>query len=123
MKSLLSNASARFASLVSSIASSNTKIKSNLERVGEQAEVLQCEFLDAISRFARMGVKFDIILLDPPYQTDFGERAINEIVSKKILEQDGIIVFETSQDFDFSENFEVDERKYGTKKVYFLKQK
>ena len=98
-------------------------IKTNLEKVGEQAEVLQSDYLDAISRFARMGVKFDIVFLDPPYKSEFGFSAINEIVNKKILEKDGIIVFETSENFNFSEKFNVDERKYGSKKVYFLKQK
>lgn len=97
-------------------------IKNNLKRVGDDAEVLQKDYLDAISSFASKGVKFDIIFLDPPYETDLGEKAIEEISRKKILDENGIIVFETSKSFDFSKNFEVDERKYGSKKVYFLKQ-
>lgn len=65
--------------------------------------------------------KFDIVLLDPPYKTDLGLRAIEKIINNNMLNENGIIIFETSVDMDFDfnyENFEITKRKYGTVLVY-----
>lgn len=65
--------------------------------------------------------KFDIVLLDPPYKTDLGEKAINIIISQNKLNENGIIIFETSADMQFNFNFEgytITNRKYGTVMVY-----
>ena len=97
-------------------------IKSNLEIVGEQAEVLQMDFADALAKFASKGVKFDIIFLDPPYNSDSGLRAIREIKEKNLLNEGGIVVLESSQNLkDECEKFySTDERKYGAKRLYIL---
>lgn len=97
-------------------------IKNNLKKIGEDAEVFQMDFLDAISRFASLGVKFDLILLDPPYNSDFGIRAICEIKEKHILEDGGVILFETDQNLleDCKKLFETKEKKYGAKRLYVL---
>lgn len=97
-------------------------IKANLKIVGAEAEVLQLDFLDALSRFAGKGVKFDIIFLDPPYSTDFGIKAISEVKEKHLLSEGGVIVFETDRDLkeECEKFFDTDERKYGAKRLYIL---
>jgi len=65
--------------------------------------------------------KFDIVLLDPPYKTDLGVKAIDKIVYENKLNDNGIIIFETSVDLSFNfnyEGFEITKRKYGTVMVY-----
>lgn len=65
--------------------------------------------------------RFDIVLLDPPYMTDFGSRAIDYIIKNDRLNTGGIIIFETSNDiaFDFEyQGFVITKKKYGTVAVY-----
>ncbi|MDR1917983.1 MAG: RsmD family RNA methyltransferase [Christensenellaceae bacterium] len=42
--------------------------------------------------------QYDLIFLDPPYFSNFGETAIKMICDKKLLKENGIIVFETDKD-------------------------
>lgn len=73
--------------------------------------------------------KFDIIFLDPPYKTEFGVEATKTIIEKNLLEEDGIIVFETDQkEEQYIEKLEQyvvvkDLRKYGRVNLVFLNRK
>ena len=65
--------------------------------------------------------KFDIVLLDPPYKTDFGIKAIETLIKKDLLSENAIVIFETSEEkeFDFNlDNFKTAKKKYGTVAVY-----
>jgi 16S rRNA (guanine(966)-N(2))-methyltransferase RsmD len=64
-------------------------------RLEEQARVLQG---DGIAFLSSCREKYDVIFLDPPYQTDLMDRAL-ELVSKiDILSEHGIIICETMAD-------------------------
>ena len=39
-------------------------------------------------------LKFDLVFLDPPYASGFGEKAINQLNDLKLLNKNAIIVFE-----------------------------
>ena len=73
--------------------------------------------------------KFDIIFLDPPYNTDLGVKAIVKIIEKDLLSDDAIIIVETDDEEKVTNeviNREVqvyDVRKYGKVKLVFLKRK
>ena len=72
-------------------------IQDNLKecRLEGQARVLQG---DALAFLSSCREKFDVIFLDPPYQTDLMDRAL-ELVSKiDILSEHGIIICETMAD-------------------------
>ena len=63
------------------------------------------------------------MILDPPYKTDFGRTSIDYIVNNNLLNPNGIIIFETSDNIDFDFNydgFEIKRKKYGTVAVYKL---
>ena len=74
--------------------------------------------------------KFDIILLDPPFVTDFGVKAILKIDELKILEKDGVLIFEHSSEQKIDDLIDlvslkhlkmVDTKKYGYISVdYFV---
>ena len=60
--------------------------------------------------------KFDIVLLDPPYKTNFGLDAIRTLIEKDLINHGGIIIFETSEENNFDLNFEgfdIKKKKYG----------
>lgn len=63
--------------------------------------------------------KFDIIFLDPPYNSGLAEKALSLIFEKDVLTDDGIVVLERDEtdDFSFSDAHLVKEKKYGRTKI------
>lgn len=80
---------------------------------------------DAFTALEKLKSKhFDIVFLDPPYDTNMGERAVEYIMNQNMLAHDGIIVFETDTAFtnpDFH-RFNVRIKEYGRAKIYFIKE-
>ena len=70
--------------------------------------------------------QFDIIFLDPPYDSDFSIKAVEKITSLGLLKEDGIIVIETDDEPKMKEDLQkinanvYDLRKYGRVKLFFL---
>ena len=70
-------------------------IRENLNAVGlaGQASVQQG---DAVAFLAGCRRKFDLILLDPPYQSDLLERCLETVTKFDILSEHGIMICESS---------------------------
>lgn len=77
-------------------------VRENLElcRLAERAQVI-CG--DSIAQLASLRTKFDIVFLDPPYDSTLLEQAIEKLVSFDILAPDGIIVAESALDKPLAE--------------------
>lgn len=41
---------------------------------------------------------FDIIFIDPPYKSDFGEKSINYIINNNLINKNGLIIWEHDKD-------------------------
>jgi len=73
--------------------------------------------------------KFDIVFLDPPYNTNLVINAISKIIENDLLSNDAIIIAETdSEEKIIAEITNIkmqvyDIRKYGKAKLVFLKRK
>ena len=82
---------------------------------------LTCDFYDALKKFSESGVKFDIIFLDPPFDSDLADIAISKILKFDLLSDGGVIVHERSVESvsKFAQKV-TDTRKYGTVAVDFL---
>ena len=95
-------------------------IRENVKGFTEDFEILKMDFkvfLNSINE------QFDIVLLDPPYQTDFGIHAIKLLLKNNLLSDGAIVIFETSADLTFDldlPSFEIVKKKYGTVAVYKL---
>lgn len=72
-------------------------IRENLKATGfdGSARVVQG---DALSFLASCGEKFDVVFLDPPYQTDLLDRALDAMIRFDILREHGIIICESALD-------------------------
>ena len=81
-------------------------------------EIKNVDFYDGI----KGNGKYDIIFLDPPYESDLAEIAISKIYKFGILNDDGVIVWEHSASKDTSKfkHKITDSRKYGSVVVDFL---
>ncbi len=69
-------------------------IKENLKKCGFNAEVLQT---DAVTYLQR-GEKFDIVFVDPPYDSEYYEIVMKNINLFDILNEGGIIIIESRVD-------------------------
>lgn len=93
-------------------------IKENLKGIDGDYEILQ---IDAMEFLKVNNETFDIVLLDPPYATELGVKAIKFLIENERINSKGIIIFETSidKDFDFSfDGYSVIKKRYGTVAVY-----
>lgn len=95
-------------------------INKNLEKnnVKDFFKVTNCDALDFIGRSTE---KFDIIYIDPPYQSGLEEQILSTV--DKILAEKGIIVYETEKGFKSCDNSVLkikDERKYGRAYLTFF---
>ena len=80
--------------------------------------------VDAFSFLKRTGESFDIVFLDPPYNTGLLTRALGELAKCKCLRSGGIVVAESEYGGEEAENdgFEVVRRaKYGKTVISVLK--
>ena len=69
-------------------------LSKNLERVTEPYEVIIGDFKEALNTFKRKLLKFDLVLLDPPYKSDFGDQAMDFLVKNNMLSKGAIVVYE-----------------------------
>lgn len=94
-------------------------VRENLKITGleERARVSRG---DALS-YLRSGEKFDIVFLDPPYDSDLLEKSINSATGFDILREDGIIICESRKDKILPEpgreGYSKKEYKYGKIKL------
>lgn len=74
-------------------------IRENLKTVNfsQQAQVIQG---DALAFLSSCQEQFDLIFLDPPYQTDLLERCLGVIVQFDILKEHGIMVCESAAEHE-----------------------
>lgn len=104
-------------------------IKENLKNTNleENSNIINKDFVQALKYLAKENKKFDIIFLDPPYKSDFSEKAIDEIISLNLLSKDGIIILETDDKNKKEEilrknDIEIfSEREYGNVLLIFIR--
>ena len=72
-------------------------INKNIRTLNESSnsEVLQYDYKDALNCFIERKIRFDIVILDPPYKLDVIEEIINILINNELLKEHGIIVIET----------------------------
>ena len=100
-------------------------IKANLKftRLEEDAEVITGRCFGNNRVLENRNERFDIIFMDPPYAGGFYEPVLKEILNAGILSEEGYVVAESANDFDFPKvaGFKINkERKCGPAVMTFL---
>ncbi|MBQ7351908.1 MAG: 16S rRNA (guanine(966)-N(2))-methyltransferase RsmD [Clostridia bacterium] len=96
-------------------------IKQNFKKAKETPNLVEKDYIQALNTLKNNA--FDYIFLDPPYATDFGDKALKIIAEFDILAQDGLIIYEHLVDKNFSipNGYELlDAKKYGTIVVSYI---
>ncbi|MDR0751526.1 MAG: 16S rRNA (guanine(966)-N(2))-methyltransferase RsmD [Christensenellaceae bacterium] len=73
-------------------------IKSNLEKINSESQIISKDYRACISELALRGFVFDIIFIDPPYESKIENEVLTLIAEKEILNAGGIIVLERKRD-------------------------
>ncbi len=97
-------------------------INNNINKLNiDNAKVLKGDYKSILNN---INTKFDLIFLDPPYETNYLEESIKLIINNELLKESGLIICESSSldKIIYPNNFEVyKEKKYGDKYVVILK--
>ena len=102
-------------------------IRKNVEKthMEAQAQILNLDFEKCLDNLK--GKQFDIIYIDPPYETDYIYKAIKKINENNITKENSLIIAETDDEKRIEEEIKnleieiVDKRKYGRATIIFLK--
>jgi len=78
------------------------------------SEIYNLDYMGLLEKLRNQ--KFDIVFLDPPYESDFGVRAIEFLIQNKMAK---LTVFESDRNHDF-DGLNLRVKKYGKAVVHFL---
>lgn len=115
---------AKYAYLVDKNKIATNIIKRNVNNlnINDKVEILNMDYKRVIEYLSDK--KIDLIFLDPPYKTDYIEESIKLIDKHNILNDNGLIICESSSldKIVYNEKYkEIKNKKYGDKWVVILK--
>lgn len=93
----------------------------------EQIQYYEMDFRQLLK--TKITEPFDIIFMDPPYETDFAYEAVKILLDNDLIQAKSMIIIETDQEKKIKEQLKkleieiMDERKYGRAHLIFLSQK
>ncbi|HEY6200479.1 MAG TPA: 16S rRNA (guanine(966)-N(2))-methyltransferase RsmD [Candidatus Binatia bacterium] len=102
-------------------------IEENVQTLGygASARVVTAPVFKAVRSLARSGERFDLILLDPPYERGLAGEALKEIAKEGVLAEDGVVVAEHSVRDRLEEKYGAlvltDRRRYGDTALSFYR--
>ena len=95
----------------------------------EQVCIINKKHIQVLENFKNKNEKFDIVFLDPPYDTNLSEESTQYIIENNLLNEDGIIIIETDNKDRVIEGLDCEKidiydiRKYGRVSLIFLERK
>lgn len=100
-------------------------IVKNIEKIDvKNCKAIKADYKEALTILSKKNIKFDLIFLDPPYNTNYIEKSIEYIEKLELLNINGIIICENNQldRIIYPSTYEaIKEKKYGDKWVVILK--
>lgn len=103
-------------------------IKANIQacRMEEESEVLRSDALRSIKMLGGRGVRFDLIMMDPPYKIANSIPSIlSEIEENQLLAEDGLIICEHGKELELPEQIgsfvKYRHEKYGITAISFFR--
>lgn len=69
-------------------------VKKNTHGMSEDFEIINSNYEDALKLFRARGIKFDLVYLDPPYNSDFASNSMKLLSDYGLLVENSLIVVE-----------------------------
>jgi 16S rRNA (guanine966-N2)-methyltransferase len=104
-------------------------IKDNLRKVGliEKGIVLNKKVSPAIKQLSNEGRRFDLVLMDPPYNKGLADKTLSLLAGSDVLDPESMVVVEHAKregiEKKYSDLVMKDQRKYGDTRVSFFEMK
>lgn len=103
-------------------------VQMNLEKtkLKSKSKVLEMDYSKCLKKSKEENMKYDIVFIDPPYDSNLIYLAVKEIMELELLTKDGIIIAETDNEKQIINeigklNVNIfDKRKYGRAILLFL---
>lgn len=87
-------------------------------QAGDSAKLINGDFRSCLEKLGFSGVKFDVILMDPPYEAGYYDEAFELINEYDLLDEGSIVIAEHLYDIKLSTTYgkisKIKEKKYGT---------
>ena len=101
-------------------------IKKNVEKthMEQHTQIFNTDFESCLEKVKNE--QFDIIYLDPPYETDYIQKSLEKIIQLNITKEESLIIIETDDEQRIEKEIKnidvkiVDKRKYGRATIIFL---
>lgn len=100
-------------------------LKKNIKKLDKinKSKIYEDDIFDFLSSSKNIDNMFDIIFLDPPYKENRIREILENIIEKKILNNNGLIILHRHRKdkTDISDKLNIiDVRYYGISKIYFI---
>lgn len=100
-------------------------IQKNLNKLSEVRKVYQLDYQKACLLLQEQKRQFDLIFLDPPYETDYLKKALLLISKYQLLKEDGLVICESASlnriIYEKDAYTSWKEKRYGDKFVVILR--
>ena len=102
-------------------------IVGNYAKCKLKPNLIKNNYLKALKLLKENDNKFDFVYLDPPFATNYGVKAIKLIAEYDMLNEDGVVIYESLKDNkidNIDEYYElIDVKYYGTIAVTYLQKR
>ena len=97
-------------------------LKENAKKLGIQADFYPGDTIKLLSKLSKDGKSFDVIYVDPPYQSGLYDSVLKIVKEKNVLTDNGIIILEHPADLGIKiDGYELIKQKtYSGKTLSFL---
>ena len=115
---------AKYAYLVDNSKEAIKVIEKNINALKiDNVKVIKDDYNNALNYFKNNNIKFDLVLLDPPYKDNYIDNIIRYLLNNNLLNDKAIIVCE--YEFDINKEYDklklIKEKKFGYKKIIIFK--
>lgn len=101
-------------------------IKKNIDKthLNDVVDVYNCDFKYFLEN---NNIKFDIVYIDPPYNTNYIKESIEILITTKVIDENTLIIAETDDIKKILKQLEnlkidiIDQRKYGRVNLIFMR--
>lgn len=105
-------------------------IRENLKttKLEDDAFVMNCEVLTALSRLEGKGDVFDFVFMDPPYNFEWEKKVLEYLSNSSLIDENTVVIAEASLEtsFDYLDTLGyqmIKEKSYKTNKHIFIEKK
>ena len=99
-------------------------IRANFTRLNQdESQIVNSDYMDFLHTAKNSGLKFDIVFLDPPYATDYAQKAVDFLIAHHMINDGGVIMRESDSSTSplIAKDKEISSRTYGRPRLEWIR--